>query len=298
MSNKLPQESVSSPDPPDDIELEFSEHLIELGERFRSILKALFLSSIVLGLLPEPWTRGLFTEYSPPFVITVTKWLQEYQFQRIGMGMRLFTTGPTQVIGAYVLVAIGMGILVSWPVIVRQIYLYIRPAMYEHERSMFRSYFALFLILFWGGCALSFLYLMPVTFQILVGIILAGEIQPIFTIDSFIGFLFFGVIGIGLAFTFPIFSTLLVYAGIYDAKDLRSHWREAITALFIVTALMTPDPTPFTTTILFIPMAILYYLAILMAERVEGGADAIRSRDTLIKAALLVSADQTGQSQD
>jgi len=291
-------ENMISQEPPDDIELEFSEHLIELGERFRTILKALFLSTIVLGLLPEPWTRGLFTEYSPPYVITVTKWLQEYQFQRIDLGMRLFTTGPTQVIGAYVLVAIGMGLLVSWPVIVRQIYLYIRPAMYQNERIMLKTYLTLFLILFWGGCALSFMYIMPVTFQILVGIILAGEIQPIFTIDSFIGFLFFGVVGIGAAFTFPILSTLLVYSGVYDAKDLRTHWREAITGLFIITALLTPDPTPFTTMILFAPMSILYYLAILLAERAEGGSDAIKSRESLVKAALIVSTDHLSQTRD
>jgi len=289
-----PQEPLFE-EPPDEIEMEFSEHFVELTQRLRKILATLFFSSILLGLLPEPWTRGLFTEYSPPLAVTVTKWLQTYH---LPTNIRLYTTGFTEVLSSYVLVALGMGLLVSWPIIIREIYFYIRPALYQHEKDMMKTYLFLFLLLFWGGCALSFLYIMPTTFVILTGIIQAGDIQPIITIDAFIGFLFFGVVGIGLAFTFPIFSTMLVYTGVYDAKDLRSHWREAITGLFILTAFMTPDPTPITTMIIFAPMAGLYYLAIRMAEHAEGGPEAIKSRESLIKAALLVATDQLSQTKE
>ncbi len=294
MSNKISHEHLFE-EPHDDFEMEYSEHLVELAQRLKTSLKALFLSSVILGLLPEPWTRGLFTEYSPPFAVTVTKWLQEYH---LPPSIRLYTTGFTQVISTYMLVALGMGLLVSWPIIIREVYLYIKPALYQHEKDLMKTYIGLFLFLFWGGCALSFLVIMPVTFVILVGIIQAGEIQPIITIESFFGFLIFGIIGIGLAFTFPVFSTLLVYVGVFDARDLRDHWREAITGIFILAAFLTPDPTPFTTTIIFAPMALLYYLAIRMAERAEGGVETIRSRDSLIKAALIVSTDQLSQAQE
>lgn len=294
MSNMSPQDPLLD-GPSDEIEMEFSEHFVELSQRLKNILIALVLSSIILGLLPEPWTRGLFTEYSPPLAVTMTKWLQAYH---LPTGIRLYTTGFTQVISAYIFVALGMGLIISWPIIIREVYLFIRPALYKHEVKMIRTYVSLFLFLFWGGCALSFLLIMPLTFVILVGIIQSGEIQPIFTIDSFIGFLFFGVCGIGLAFTFPIFSTMLVYTGVYDSRDLRARWREAITGLFIITAFLTPDPTPFTTTIIFAPMAGLYYLAIRMAEHAEGGPEAIKSREALVKAALLVSTDQLSQIQE
>jgi len=294
MSNTSPQDPLLN-GPLDEIEMEFSEHFVELSQRLRNILIALVLSSIILGLLPEPWTRGMFTEFSPPLAVTMTKWLQAYH---LPLGIRLFTTGFTQVISAYIYVALGMGLIVSWPIIIREVYLYIRPALYQHEVKMIKTYVGLFLFLFWGGCALSFLIIMPLTFVILVGIIQSGAIQPIFTIDSFIGFLFFGVVGIGLAFTFPIFSTMLVYTGVYDSRDLRTRWREAITGLFIITAFLTPDPTPFTTTIIFAPMAGLYYLAIRMAENAEGGPEVIKSRESLIKAALLVATDQLSQTKE
>ncbi|MFQ6125957.1 MAG: twin-arginine translocase subunit TatC [Candidatus Heimdallarchaeota archaeon] len=294
MRNTTPQDRLID-EPPEDIEMEFSEHFVELAQRLKNILIVLGLSSLILGLLPEPWTRGLFTEYSPPMAVTMTKWLQAYH---LPPDIRLYTTGFTQVISAYILVALGMGLIVSWPIIIREVYLFIRPALYKHEVEMIRTYVGLFLILFWGGCALSFFIIMPLTFVILVGIIQASEIQPIFTIDSFIGFLFFGVVGIGLAFTFPIFSTMLVYTGVYDSRDLKARWREAITGLFIITAFLTPDPTPFTTTIIFIPMAGLYYLAIRMAEHAEGGPEALKSRESLIKAALLVATDQLSQTEE
>ncbi len=285
-------------DPPEDTEMELGDHLVELGERMRNIVKVLIISTAIFGFLPEPWIHGDFTKYSPPLVIEVTKWLIDFQFQRIGSGIQIYATGPTQALSAYILVAMAMGLLVSWPVIIREIYRYIKPAMYPHEKAAIKTYVILFLILFWGGCALSFYFIMPLTYQILMKIVLAGDIVPIFTIESFIGFLFFGVIGIGLAFTFPIFSTMLVITGLYDAKDLRARWREAITGLFILTAFLTPDPTPVTTVILFTPMAMLYYLAILLAERVEGGADVIDSKDSLLKAALIVSADLTEQTEE
>ncbi len=73
----------------------------------------------------------------------------------------------------------------------------------------------------------------------------------------------------GLAFTFPCFVNILVILGVIDHTDLTENRRNFVALVFIVTAILAPDPTPFSMTVLSVPLIILYEISIYVAKRVE-----------------------------
>ena len=76
-------------------------------------------------------------------------------------------------------------------------------------------------------------------------------------------------VGVGAAFEFPLLIVLLVYLGMVSVAKLRSWWRHALVVIFIISAIVTPTPDPVTQTMLAVPLYALYWLAILVASRVE-----------------------------
>jgi sec-independent protein translocase protein TatC len=74
---------------------------------------------------------------------------------------------------------------------------------------------------------------------------------------------------VGAAFEFPLLIVLLVYLGMVTVAKLRSWWRHALVVVFVVSAVVTPTPDPVTQSMLAIPLYALYWIAIIVASRVE-----------------------------
>ena len=146
---------------------------------------------------------------------------------------------------------------------------FVAPALTKKELRMVvptcLCAFALFLM----GAAFSFFLLVPSTLRV------AAELNQLFgfitrwTPGSYYSLLSWLTIGVGAAFEFPLIIVLLVYLRILQVATLRKYRRHAIIAIFVIAAVVTPTPDPFTQTMFAGPLYVLFELAILAGAWVE-----------------------------
>lgn len=146
---------------------------------------------------------------------------------------------------------------------------FVGPALTPRESRMVVPVSLVALLLFVAGAAFGFFLLMPTTISS------SAELNQFFgftarwTAGSYFGLLSWLVIGVGVSFEFPLVIVLLVYMRLMSVAFLRKYRRHAIVAIFIVAAIVTPTPDPFTQTLFAAPLYLLFELAILAGGAVE-----------------------------
>ncbi|MDF9834278.1 sec-independent protein translocase protein TatC [Ereboglobus sp. PH5-5] len=150
---------------------------------------------------------------------------------------------------------------------------FVAPALTKKEKHMIIPVCLSSLVLFVVGSLFSFLLLVPSTLKIsaLTGDILGATAE--WTIASYYGTLAWLTIGVGISFEFPLVIVLLVYLGILRVETLRKYRRHAIVGIFIMAAIITPTPDPFTQTIFALPLYVLFETAIFIGGRMQKKRD-------------------------
>ena len=164
-------------------------------------------------------------------------------------------------------VSVVMGIVAAFPVIVWQIWSFIKPALYEREQKSFRKLFAFSLVLFVLGivfCYVSVLNL-AVDFFMVSGENLA---RPMLSLDKYISFLFGFLLPFGVAFMLPVFVYMTTKVGLTTPQMLASKRKYVILGIFIMAAILTP-PDVVSQVMLGIPMLLLYEVGILVSRLVK-----------------------------
>lgn len=260
------------------------EHTYELIERLRICLVALVVVTAIVAFVPSSIfyldipsselnaTRqsGWLSEYFYPTIVT-------YVFYRIKTdilppGLTLYFGSFYDLILIYFVVSLILGSIISSPVLAYEFYRFVNPALTSKERRMMVYFILSSTGLFMFGSVMAYLLIIPATFQVFLymGRLMPG-IEPLFTARSFIEFTGLMIVASGLCFTFPIFTTIAVQAGLIGVESLKSGRRYALVVILFFTAIITPDPTPVSMTILSLPMYLLYEVSIFVAKRIERG---------------------------
>lgn len=161
------------------------------------------------------------------------------------------------------------GFLMASPFMLFFVGQFVAPALSEKELRAVLPVCGAALVLFILGASFSFFVLVPGTLKVAV------EINDMFgfvmrwTPASYYSLLFWLVLGVGAAFEFPLLIVLSVYLGFLEVATLRKYRRHAIVVIFIIAALVTPTPDPFTQLMMAVPLYVLFELAILAGARVE-----------------------------
>lgn len=151
---------------------------------------------------------------------------------------------------------------------------FVAPALTKREKRMVLPVCFSSLVLFVAGSLFSFFFLVTSTLRI------SAELTDMFgfimrwTPGSYYGTLTWLTIGVGISFEFPLVIVLLVYLGMLRIETLRKYRRHAIVAIFVIAAIVTPTPDPFTQTIFAVPLYLLYEAAIFVGGRVQKKRDA------------------------
>lgn len=269
------------------------EHLDELRSRmiyslivlFSIALLAYFFRVQVLEVLARPLGGGYFLPRSqiPALLEALRQFFQgegaSYftpqqieallaTFQRLlYMQSGLIFIHPTEAFFAYIKLAFFTGLLLGAPFILYQVWRYIVPALYEHEKRYFRSSVAFGTLLFFAGVAFAFIVVLPLGIRFLIRI--GGpQLQAVFTIGNYISFSMIFLLTFGLVFELPIVIYVLVKLGIVSRAALRAKRKYILVGAFAVAALLTP-PDPFTQMVMAIPLLLLYELSIFLARFAE-----------------------------
>ena len=173
-------------------------------------------------------------------------------------------TSPPEAFFTYLKVALVAGIFLVSPYIFYQIWAFISPGLYEHERKWIIPITIVTAVLFVTGALFGYFVVFPFGFEFFASFA-SEKIQFIPKLNEYTTFCLQLLLAFGVVFEMPLFMLILARLGIVTAEKLRKSRKYAILIIFIVAAILTP-PDPFTQTLMAGPLILLYEVSIWLAK--------------------------------
>lgn len=187
------------------------------------------------------------------FMLWITKPIQ-------AKGIEIIYTTVSEALLTKFKVSVAVSIVISSPVIIWQIWKFIKPGLYPNEQKWCRYLFFVALILFLTGVIFCYcaVYWLAVDFFLIQG---AGIATPLLSLDRYVGFLFSFILPFGCAFQLPVALYMTTRLGLTDYEMLASKRKYVLLGIFIVAAILTP-PDVVSQVALGIPLYMLYEIGI------------------------------------
>jgi len=185
---------------------------------------------------------------------------------------RIIYTGLTEAFFTYVKLAAFSSFVITLPVISLEIYFFISPGLYKHEKKIAACILFLSTILFWFGVVFVYYYVIPTAWRYFLSFeyrkIDAIPIILEARISEYLNLVIRLIVAFGMAFQIPIFMLILSLMKVIKASDLKKNRRLAIVINFIIAGILAP-PDIISQFILAIPMLLLYEISIILCKYLE-----------------------------
>ncbi len=175
----------------------------------------------------------------------------------------LIVTSPMEYVMVKIQISLVLGVLTAMPFFV--IMMVKRLGLRVH-RLRFFLWATAGVMLFAIGLTFTYFILLPVAVQILTSLSVEAGLSAYFSINQFIFFAFITTLLFSLVFELPLVVTWMAVNGLVSVETLKERRRHTYVAVFIMTAVITADPTPVSQILLAVPLIILYELSILAAQ--------------------------------
>ena len=239
---------------------ELRPHLVELRKRLAIAAASLVVMFFVMFFFHEPLLNWMVEPLNDA-LIAVGK-------VSVHAANGMITT--SQVGGAFFValkVAFFAAIVGALPIILAQIWLFIAPGLYAHEKKMLIPFIVGGTVMFIVGVLFAYYIVTPFGFDFLITFG-SFKFTPLINIEDYVGFFTKIMFGFGLAFELPIFAYFLALLGLVDDKQMIAFFRYAIVIIFVVAALLTP-PDVLTQLLMAGPLLVLYGVSIIIVRIVN-----------------------------
>lgn len=227
------------------------EHLVEL----RSRLIRAALAVLIVFLVLFPWSRDWYALLAEPMIASLPQ------------GGQMIATDVVGVFLVPVKVTLMLAFLIALPAVLWQVWAFIAPGLYEHEKSLAIPIMAASLLLFAAGMAFAYFVVFPSVFGFMAAIAPDG-VAWMTDIDKYLSFVLTTFLAFGLTFEVPVVVIVLVYMGMVSLDKLRT-WRPyVIVGAFVIGAIFTP-PDVMSQVLLAVPLWLLYELGIVLAQFIK-----------------------------
>src|SRR6266849_5216849 len=203
----------------------FFEHLSELRKRIIYSLYAIgigafigvYVSKYVINFIIRPIIKALTAAH---------------------LNAELVYTHPAGYLNTYITLGVYIGIVLASPVVLYQIWLFVAPALYKHERSAITGFLFSTVFLFLAGIAFGYFISLPYVLRFLISF--QGPVVPLINVDEYFDLILMILLGLGLVFELPVLIFFLSLFGIVTPKFMLKNFRYAILIISIVAAVITP----------------------------------------------------------
>lgn len=231
-----------------DQELTFLEHLIELRGRLLKASLAIILTLLVL----LPFARKLYAMLARP----LTSVLPE--------GSTMIAIDVASPFLTPFKLALLLALILSIPVVLYQLWAFVAPALYRHEKRLARPLLYSAVVLFYAGCAFAYFVVFPLVFGFFTRVAPEG-VTVMTDISKYLDFVMTLFLAFGIAFEVPIATIILVATGITTVKKLAGIRPYVLVGAFAVGMVLTP-PDVISQTLLALPMWLLYEAGLVMTR--------------------------------
>jgi sec-independent protein translocase protein TatC len=261
-STPNPQNSTPAEEPGG--AMTFFEHLSELRKRIIYSLYAIgigafigiYLSKYLIYWINKPMLKALADAHLDP---------------------KLIYTHPAGYLNLVITVGVYLGIVLASPIVLYQIWLFVAPALYKHERGAITGFMFSTVFLFLAGIAFGYFITLPYVLHFLVSpgplFMLQRDVTPMISVNEYFDLILLILLGIGLMFELPVLIFFLSLFGIVTPKFLWNNSKYAILVISVIAAIVTPTPDAMTMLIFMAPMIALYFLGIVVSAVVTRRRD-------------------------
>jgi len=234
----------------DNAEMPFLDHLEEL--RWRIIWS---LIAVVLGVVAAFIVLQQFD---------IFKFLERPILPYLH-GNKLKYTHPADPFSVLISASVTIGIVLALPIILYQVWAFLAPALYKHEKRAVLPVIFGAIVLFVSGVALSFYVVLPLAIGWLMQIAANTDaLEPMITYREYFSFAVNMSLAFGLCFELPIVILLLATLGLVTPEFLRRYRRHAVVLCVVAGALLSPGDLVWTTLLLAAPLYLLYELSVVL----------------------------------
>jgi sec-independent protein translocase protein TatC len=249
---------MSERDPGDPNKMGFLEHLDELRAR---LIRAILAVVIAVAAC---WTWAAQILH---FIMGPLRAAQP--------GVRFIYTGPTEGFVLHMKAAFFAGLFLAAPVVLYQVWAFISPGLYSHEKRYVVPFVMFGSLFFVAGGAFGHVIMFPATFRFL-GQFTSQDIEYLPRLTEYFSFYSWFVVGLGTVFQLPVIVFVLSRIGLVTPGWLLRNFKYAVLAAFVVSAVITPSADVVNQTMVAAPIVFLYLLGIAVAwlfgrpRRLEG----------------------------
>ncbi len=197
------------------------------------------------------------------FARAVFGWLSVPIMRLLPEGEKLAFTALGDPFMLYIKVALLTAIFVASPMLLLQVWLFLRPGLYRHERRLAVPFIVFCTLFFVAGGLFGYQVAFPMVVRFLLGV--GADFRPVITVQTYFAMMSKILLGLGMVFQLPMLIFFLARIGLVTARQLLRWFRWAVLAIFVLAAVITPTPDVATQLVFAIPMLLLYLLGVAVA---------------------------------